>query len=474
MREHLDAPRGEGALADSPHAGAAGGAACGDLVRVAVRVAGDRIVEAGFAARGCAAAQAAGSAVVALAEGRPLLQAARLTAGDVSAELGGLLPAKRHAADLAADALHRAIGAAARDGAPALAPHPRRTLVAMSGGVDSAAAAQLAIDSGDEVVAVTLELWSDPATDDERSCCSPRAVLGARELAHRMGIPHLTLDLRERFRSAVVDDFLTGYAEGRTPNPCVRCNGELRFDAMLALAGSLGAARLATGHYARIARDERGPLLRQGADPRKDQSYMLARLDPELLDRLSFPLGALTKDAVRGLARTAGLPVADRRESQDLCFAAGLGNRAFLRRHGAPALRRPGRIVHLDGRRLGEHDGQDAFTVGQRRGLGVAGGEPLYVVSKDAETATVTVGPRSALAATSVLLTGPHLHRGPDGVESARLRYGSAPIPCRATETPAGVELELMQPAEAVAPGQLACLMAGDRVTGHGTIARAS
>jgi tRNA-uridine 2-sulfurtransferase len=474
MREHLDAPRGEGALAGSPHAGAAGGAACGDLVRLAVRVAGDRVAEAGFAARGCAAAQAAGSAVVALVEGRPLLEAARLTADDVEAELGGLLPAKRHAADLAADALHRALGAAARDGAPALAPNPRRTLVAMSGGVDSAAAAQLAIDAGDEVVAVTLELWSDPATDDERSCCSPRAVLGARHLAHRMGIPHLTLDLRERFRSAVVDDFLSGYAEGRTPNPCVRCNGELRFDAMLALAGSLGAARLATGHYARIARDERGPLLRQGADPRKDQSYMLARLEPELLERLSFPLGGLTKDAVRALARGAGLPVADRRESQDLCFAAGLGSRGFLRRHGAPALRRPGRIVHLDGRPLGEHDGQDGFTVGQRRGLGVAGGEPLYVVAKDAETATVTVGPRSALAATRVRLAGVSLHRGPGGVEAARLRYGSAAIPCRVSEAPGGAELELEHPAEAVAPGQLACLMAGDRVTGHGTIAEAA
>jgi tRNA-specific 2-thiouridylase len=323
-------------------------------------------------------------------------------------------------------------------------------------------------------VAVTLELWSDPATDDEKSCCSPRAVLGARDLAHRMGIPHLTLDLRERFRSAVVNDFLDGHAEGRTPNPCVRCNGEVRFDAMLDLAASLGAGRLATGHYARIARDDRGPLLRQGADPRKDQSYMLARLDPEQLERLSFPLGGLTKDAVRGLARAAGLPVADRRESQDLCFAAGLGSRAFLRRHGAPAMRRPGRIVHLDGRRLGEHEGQDGFTVGQRRGLGVADGEPLYVVAKDAVTGTVTVGPRSALAATRVSLAAASLHRGAGGVETARLRYGSAAIPCRAVETAdGGVELELERPAEAVAPGQLACLMDGDRVTGHGTIAGA-
>ena len=288
---HLAHPVGLGALAGWPHAGAAGGAACGDLVRIAVRVEGDRVAEAGFDASGCAAVRAAGSAVVELVEGSPLLDAARVTPDAVADALGGLLPASRHAAELAADALHRALGAAARAGAPSLAASSRRTLVAMSGGVDSAAAAQLALDSGDEVIAVTLELWADPATDGERSCCSPQAVTGARALAHRMGIPHFTLDLRERFRAEVVDDFLSGYAEGRTPNPCVRCNGFVRFDAMLELAARLGAARLATGHYARVARDEHGPLVRAAADKRKDQSYMLARLEPEALERLSFPLG---------------------------------------------------------------------------------------------------------------------------------------------------------------------------------------
>ena len=469
--EHLEAPRGEGALKHHPHAGAAGGAPCGDLVRIAVQVEGDRVARAGFDAEGCGATTAAASAIVESIEGRTFLSACRLDAEEVARLLGGLVSPKRHAPELAADALHRALGAAAKDGAVRVEPSPRRTLVAMSGGVDSAAAAQLALDAGDEVVAVTLELWSDPGTDGEKSCCSPQAVRGARALAHRMGIPHVTLDLRERFRAEVVDGFLDGYAAGRTPNPCVRCNGEVRFDAMLELAEALGAARLATGHYARIARDDQGLLIRAGADPRKDQSYMLAKLDPALLERLSFPLGGLTKDAVRALAREAGLPVADKRESQDLCFVAGLGGRAFLQRHGGPRLRRPGEIVDRQGKVLGRHEGQHNYTVGQRRGLGLAAAEPLYVIEKDASTNRVVVGPRAELATTRVALEDTTLHRPAAEVEQVRIRYHAEPLACRAhVHDDGGVELELEEHARAVAPGQLACLMRQDRVVGEGTI----
>jgi tRNA-specific 2-thiouridylase len=468
--EHLDAPTGRGALKSWPHTGAAGGAACGDLVRIAVKVEGGRIAEAGFDAEGCGALTAAASATVELIEDGPVLNACRLSTEDISAELGGLTPSKRHAAELTADALHRALGAAAKDGATRLEPHKRRTLVAMSGGVDSAAAAQLALDAGDEVVAVTLELWADPATDGDKSCCSPQAVLGARELARRMGIPHLTLDLRERFRAEVVDHFLDGYAAGRTPNPCVRCNGEVRFDAMLELADALGAARLATGHYARIAHDEHGPLVRAATDPAKDQSYMLAKLDPALLDRLSFPLGGLTKDAVRQLARDAGLPVADKRESQDLCFVAGLGGRAFLQRHGGPRLRAPGDIVDRQGRVLGRHEGHHNYTVGQRRGLGLASPEPLYVLEKDASTNRVVVGAREQLRARQIALEDTTLHRPASQVEHVRLRYHAEPIACRVSERNGQLLLELDNDAHAVAPGQLACLMRQDRVVGEGTI----
>ncbi len=478
LADHLAYPRGLGALARSPHTGAAGGAACGDLIRVSVRVAGDRVAEVGFEADGCAAARAAGSAVVELVEGQHVLGAARLTPADVSAELGGLGPGAMHAADLAADSLHRALGLAARDGSVQLAPSRGRTLVAMSGGVDSAAAAQLALDGGEEAIAVTLELWSDPATDGERSCCSPQAVTGARALAHRMGLAHFTLDLRERFRSDVVDDFLAGYAGGSTPNPCVRCNGMVRFDAMLELASGLGARRLATGHYARMADDGHGLLVRAGADPAKDQSYVLARLDGDELARLRFPLGEMEKPHVRELAARAGLSVARKPESQDLCFLAGTGSRAFMRRHGGErveAAEAGGEIVDRRGRILGRHGGHHGFTVGQRRGIGVAASEPLFVLAKDAKRNRVVVGPRSELAADRVTMAPGLLHRPGWRADSVRLRYHAPAVPCRLESDPSAGPQERMsarleRPVASAAPGQTACLMEGELVVGWGTL----
>jgi tRNA-specific 2-thiouridylase len=434
-----------------------------------VAVEGDRVTDAGFDAGGCAAARAAGSAVVELVKGVRFLDAARTTPDDIAAALGGLSPERMHAAHLAADALHRALGASA----PQIDADPNRTLIAMSGGVDSAVAAQLAIEGGHDAVAVTLELWSDPGTDGTKSCCSPEAVTSARALAHRMGLPHVTLDVRDGFRGQVVDNYVEELGAGRTPNPCVRCNGLVRFDAMLELAARLGAQRLATGHYARIERDAQGPLLRAGADPRKDQSYMLARLSPSELERLWFPLGELEKPRVRELAGAAGLPVAKKPESQDLCFLSGTHQAAFLRRH-SPAGAQAGDIVDLAGNLLGTHDGQHNFTVGQRRGIGVAAAEPLYVVRKEASR--VVVGPREALATADVSVAGAMLHRDAREVDRVKLRYRSQPVGCRvAGDEPAGrhrrLTLELHQPALGVAPGQTACLMRGESVIGFATIA---
>ncbi|HYH58521.1 MAG TPA: tRNA 2-thiouridine(34) synthase MnmA [Thermoleophilaceae bacterium] len=477
FEDHLSAPRGHGRLDAPSGTGAAGGAPCGDVVRIDVDVDGDRVARAGFEADGCGAALAAGSAAVALVSRHPFLDAARVGAREISAELGGLSPGKLHAATLAADALHRALGAASQ--VAVAAPRPDRTLVALSGGVDSAVAAWLAAERGDDVVAVTLELWADPAVDTARSCCSSEAVGTARALAHRMGMPHLTLDLRESFGERVVADFLDEHRAGRTPNPCVRCNGLLRFDAMLALADRLGAARLATGHYARVEDDGAGPVLALARDTAKDQTYMLSALRPERLDRIWFPLGELTKPEVRDLARAAGLPVAERPESQDLCFLAGAGGReAFLRRHASDLVEadRGGEIVDLEGRVLGHHAGQRHFTIGQRRGLGVAAAEPLYVVSKDAGSGRVRVGPRPALHTTRVTVRGAELRRPSAVVDRVKLRYRSAPLAGCVTEDVAPgrhprLTLDLAEPADGVAPGQTACLMHGNRIVGWGVIA---
>jgi tRNA-specific 2-thiouridylase len=459
FEEHLRHPVGRGHVPAGAHAGAAGGGACGDLVTISLTVSGETVVDAGFDASGCGAAQAAGSAVVELVRGASVLDAARVGSPAIAAELGGLSVGKLHAADLASDALHRALGAAvAADGAAA--PRAERTLVAMSGGVDSTVAALLMAPA--QVAAVTLELWRDPENDAEASCCSASAVRSARAVAHRLGLPHFTLDLRDGFRAGVVEPWLAEHAAGLTPNPCVRCNGHVRLDAMLAFADRLGAATLATGHYARQDGDG---LLRAAADDAKDQTYMLAALSPATLRRLRFPLGELTKPEVRALAREHELTVADKPDSQDLCFLAGTGRERFLERHGG-LRERPGDVVDRSGRVLGRHRGHFHFTVGQRRGLGVPASEPLYVLATDARANTVTVGPKDALAVDRVALRGLRLHRDAEAVDGVRLRYHAAVLPCRLRD---GVAV-LAEPFSAPAPGQTAVLLAGDVVIGSATI----
>jgi tRNA-specific 2-thiouridylase len=429
------------------------------------------IADAGFDASGCGATIAAGSATVGLVRGAPLLAAARIGADQIAEELGGLSAGKRHAAELAADALHRALGGAARERA-ALAPDAQRTLVAMSGGVDSAVAALLIARGGAEAVGVTLELWSDPDNDGDLSCCSAQAVRGARALAHELGMAHLSIDLRAEFRAGVVDHWLADHAAGLTPNPCVRCNGSVRLDAMLELAGRLGSQTLATGHYARV---HDGRLLRVAADESKDQSYVLSALAPESLARLRFPLGEMRKPEVRELARSAGLAVAHRRDSQDLCFLAGTRHDAFLERHGGIGAR-PGPVVDTDGSVLGEHAGAHRHTVGQRRGLGIGGVDPLYVLATDARANTVTVGRRHQLLARGLSVRDVTLHRDGGSVDGLRVRAHGRKLACRlAQELDAGrhrrVGVVLQAEAERTAPGQLACLYAGDVVVGYGTIA---
>lgn len=479
--------------------GAAGGAACGDLARISLSIADARIAAVSFDAEGCGATRAATAAVAEMVDGAPALEAAAIDVGAVDAAIGGLTPAKRHAAVLASDALHRALAAAAasdrtlasspalevRESATAPAKNdrrvpsrqPERVAVAMSGGVDSAVAALLERERGAEVVGVTVKLWADPDTDGAKACCSPEAVLGARGLAHSLGIPHFTLDLEEEFRRRVVGRFIDGYAAGRTPNPCVLCNGEVRIAAMADLAERLGADRLVTGHYARIVEDAEGPLLASGADEAKDQSYMLAALPPALLARLAFPLTELTKPEVREIAARHELTVARKPESQDLCFLAGQGKRRFLRRHGGLG-DDEGAVLDGAGRAVGRHRGHHNFTVGQRRGIGVSAPEPLYVVSTDAAANTVTVGTREELETRRVHVRDATLHRDGARVDAVRLRYHSRALPASIGAAGPGrhdaLEVVLGEEFTGASPGQTAVLLEGETIVGHGTIAAAT
>ena len=361
--------------------------------------------------------------------------------------------------ELAVDALANALAPVFR-----AAPAAGRVAVAMSGGVDSAVAL---LRAGPGAVGVTLRLWLDPhGPDAERACCSPAAVLAARATCHRLGLPHVTLDMREEFRRAVVEPFVRGYANGETPNPCIRCNGSFRFAELLAFARRAGAERLATGHYARVVERDGRRLLARGLDAEKDQSYMLARLDPRFLDRLWFPLGDQTKAETRAEAERAGLAVARRAESQEACFLAGGDYRSFLEREGL--LPADGPIIDQEGLEVGRHSGFWRFTPGQRRGLGVVAPEPLYALRSEPATNTLVVGPRRALA-TDVVEARGRLHLPVSRVE-AKLRYRSPAVQAEATRIEGGFRLRLEQPAYGVAPGQAAVLYEGDAVVGAGTI----
>jgi len=360
---------------------------------------------------------------------------------------------------LAVDALANALGRVFR-----AAPAPTRVAVAMSGGVDSAVAL---LRYAPDAIGVTLRLWLDPdGPDAERACCSPEAVIAARETCHTLGVPHVTLDFREAFRRAIVDPFVRAYARGATPNPCIHCNGSFRFAELLAFAGRAGASKLATGHYARIVHRRGRRLLARAVDPAKDQSYMLGRLDPAMLDRIAFPLGEQTKDQTRTEAERASLDVARRADSQEACFLAGDDYREFLTRRGVDAAEGP--IVDEQGTELGRHAGVWKFTPGQRRGLGVASTEPLYAIRLDHATNTVVVGPRSALARETVAAAG-RLYVSATRVD-AKLRYRSPAVAAKVEERPGGFLVALDEPAYGVARGQAAVLYEDDAVVGAGII----
>jgi tRNA-specific 2-thiouridylase len=336
-----------------------------------------------------------------------------------------------------------------------------RVLVMMSGGVDSSVAAAVLRDEGHDVTGVTLKLWGG---ESDSGCCSASDVEDARRVAAQLGIPHYVFNFADEFDAGVVTPYVDSYAAGETPNPCVECNRTMKFGRVLTRALQLGYDEVATGHHARVVETPDGRAIARGADSAKDQSYVLYMLDAAQLARVRLPIGEMTKAEVRARARELGLRTAAKHESMDVCFITRGGRRAFL---GDRIERRPGTIVDLDGACVGAHVGVEHFTIGQRRGTGVAQGERRYVVDIAPSTATVTVGPREALLRDRVRLRDLTFVRAPVGEVLAQTRAHGEPFPARLE----GDVLLFAQPQTRVAPGQIVACYDGDRLLGGGIAA---
>lgn len=343
----------------------------------------------------------------------------------------------------------------------------RRVAVAMSGGVDSSVVAALCAAAGLDVVGITLQLYDQGAASRRPgACCAGADIRDARAVSERLGIPHFVVDMESRFRSAVIDNFVEAYAQGRTPVPCVECNRTVKFTDLIALSRDLGAEALLTGHYVQRLDGAAGAELHRGADPGKDQSYFLWTTTAAQLDYLRFPLGALAKAQTRELAEAFGLVVAAKPDSQDICFVPG-GDYAAVVERIRPELASPGDIVDASGRVLGRHNGIHRFTVGQRRGLELGGqAEPLYVVGIDAATNRVIAGPRRALAVAAVQLEGVNRLGPTDGPLMVKVR-SMAPLAAARLD---GDRLLFAEPQYGVAPGQAAVAYVGDRLVAGGTM----
>lgn len=360
----------------------------------------------------------------------------------------------------------------------------KRVVVAMSGGVDSSVAAALLVDAGAEVVGITLQLYDHgEATGRKGSCCAGQDIQDARRVAEALGIAHYVLDYEKRFSKAVIEAFAGSYLAGETPIPCVNCNQDIKFRELLETARELGAEALATGHYIRKRQGAHGPELFRSVDRDRDQSYFLFATTRAQLDYLVFPVGGMPKAEVRRLAQELGLPVADKADSQDICFVPK-GHYTGVIERLKPGATRPGAIVHADGRQLGTHNGIIGFTIGQRRGLGIPASEPLFVIRLDAERNEVVVGPRDLLQTHGLVLRdvnwlgdGPLGSLPPEGLGIfARVRSTNPPAPARLYHDAGRTEVVLNNGELGIAAGQ-ACVFYADgspeaRVLGGGWIAR--
>lgn len=347
-------------------------------------------------------------------------------------------------------------------------------VVAMSGGVDSSVAAALLVEQGYHVIGMMLRLWSEPGTEDENRCCTPDAMALARRMAAKLGVPFYAVDVQERFREVVVQSFIDGYVRGVTPNPCTSCNRQIRWGFLMDRARAFDADFMATGHYARLRSEGEHIHLLRGMDPAKDQSYVLSVLTQEKLKHTLFPIGEYPKPQVRELARQFDLPVADRADSQDLCFLANHDYRGFLARH-APQSVQPGKIVTTTGDVIGEHQGLAFYTIGQRKGLGIAAPDPLYVIKKDLQANLLVVGPEADLGQRELNAAEMNWIAGeppaaPVRVQ-AKIRYKATEAWAEVTPLPEGqVRVCFDQPLRDITPGQRVVFYQGEECLGGGTI----
>jgi tRNA-specific 2-thiouridylase len=350
-----------------------------------------------------------------------------------------------------------------------------KVVVAMSGGVDSSVAAALLKKQGYDVVGMMLRLWSEPGKEESNRCCTPDSMAQARRVAAKLDIPFYVVDAKNIFRETVVQYFLDGYAHGETPNPCLLCNRQIRWTFLLDHALALGAEFMATGHYARKMKDESGTMkLLRAADSSKDQSYVLHALTQEKLRRALFPIGDYPKTEIRRIAESFGLPTASRKDSQDLCFLAGEDYRNFLRRNAAETLQ-PGDIVTSGGEAVGRHNGLANYTIGQRKGLGVASPAPLYVIAKHATSNTLVVGTEGELGATELLARDVNWVSGeiPSGPFRAevKIRYTARPVWAEVTpETANHARVRFEASVRDVTAGQAAVFYIEEEVVGGGVI----
>lgn len=357
-------------------------------------------------------------------------------------------------------------------------PTRPRVVVAMSGGVDSSVAAALLVERGYDVVGMMMRLWSEPGSGPAapaNRCCTPDQMADARRVASLLDIPFYVLDVQDHFRQTIVQFFIDEHAHGRTPNPCIECNRQIRFTYLLQQALALDATYLATGHYARVHQTPEGYQLLTGRDADKDQSYVLHMLQQEHLSHILFPVGEYTKDDVRRLAQRYGLPVASKGESQDLCFLGDGDYRRFLREYDARTSR-PGPILTQDGVELGRHAGLSFYTIGQRKGLGVSTPEPVFVLRKDAARNALIVGPRAALGRETLAVRQVSWIAGhPPGASTAvqvKIRYRAQAAPATVTDAGHGrAQVTFDAPVSGITPGQGAVFYDGDVCLGGGIIA---